>query len=245
MAAATKKIDGVGNSGRVGEAIAPAGNADAARYAILRRLAPALKHDMVVDLQAAAMLSEVMGARMERGMPAADSLQQNLTRMTRLTREAVTQCLAVATWIEPQEDEAADLSAGVQECVELLRSNFSFRGFDIANEVAEQGFAVCRSILRNHVVASMMLLTDQLDAPCAVKIASTCTPSEAVLTIRCSPQVRPSDYRPLQMAGSPVRWADVQAMAAEDSARYVRTDGQIVLGLPRMIVNKPLRISPV
>src|SRR3954469_17635163 len=47
----------------------PRTSAEAARYGVLRRLAPALKHDMVVNLQAVAMMAEVMGAKLEKGTP--------------------------------------------------------------------------------------------------------------------------------------------------------------------------------
>ena len=222
-----------------------AGNPDAARYAVLRRLAPALKHDMVVNLQAASMMAEVMGARMEKGLPPGDELPANLARMNRLTREAVAGCLAVATWIEPSDEEAIELSAGVQDCVAVLSSNFSFRGFGIANAVAGERFPVNRTVLRNHLVAAMLCLTDEEDTPCELTVTHSCTPTAALLTIRSGQRLEPIDSHPVQVSYKQLAWADVQAMALEDSVECVRTGGEISLRLPRMVVTRPLRITPV
>ena len=221
------------------------GNADAARYVVLRRLAPALKHDMVVNLQATAMMAEVMGARLDRGLSLDADLQKNLTRMNRLTREAVAGCLAVATWIEPADDETVDLAAGVQECVAVLRSNFSFRGFDIAHDEVEPGFPVSRAILRNHLVAAMLYLSDAATAPCEVVISHSCTAAEVSITVRCGNTLDHAGSSPTQLQGLPIKWQDVHAMALEDAVHSVLTSHQIDMRLARMVVTRPLRITPV
>src|SRR3954469_9119742 len=82
----------------------PRTNAEAARYSVLRRLAPALKHDMVVHLQAVAMLAEVLTARLERGTPSPADFEASIGKMNRLARDAVMTCLKVAAWISPSED---------------------------------------------------------------------------------------------------------------------------------------------
>src|SRR3954454_12994332 len=79
--------------------------AEAARYGVLRRLAPSLKHDMVVNLQAVAMMAEVLNARLERGSPSPSEFQASISKLNRLARDAVMNCLKVAAWIQPVEDE--------------------------------------------------------------------------------------------------------------------------------------------
>jgi hypothetical protein len=109
-------------------AVSPATAAEAARYAVLRRLGPALKHDMLVNLQAVTMMSELLGARLERGMPTQAELQNSLARIHRTAREAVANCLKVVGWIEPPEDEVIGLREGVEASLALVRSSFNFRG---------------------------------------------------------------------------------------------------------------------
>src|SRR4051812_6397367 len=87
--------------------------AEAARYGVLRRLGPALKHDMVVNLQAIAMMAEVMNAKLDRGSPDPAEFHTSIAKLNRLARDAVANCLKVAAWIEPGEDESVKLSEGV------------------------------------------------------------------------------------------------------------------------------------
>src|SRR5829696_915270 len=97
--------------------------AEAARYGVLRRLAPALKHDMVVNLQAISMMAEVLNARLERGSPAPSEFHSSIAKLNRLARDAVANCLKVAAWLEPGEDEGVRLPEGVEDCLSLLASN--------------------------------------------------------------------------------------------------------------------------
>ena len=115
----------------------PRTNAEAARYGVLRRLAPALKHDMVVNLQAVAMMAEVLSARLEKGSPTVAEFEASISKMNRLARDAVMTSLKVAAWISPSEEETVRLRDGVDECVALLRSSFNFRGCTLANEVPD------------------------------------------------------------------------------------------------------------
>src|SRR5438067_3088764 len=118
--------------------------AEAARYGVLRRLGPALKHDMVVNLQAIAMLAEVLNAKLDRGSPDPAEFHASITKLNRLAREAVASCLKVAAWLEPGEDEGIKLSDGVAECLHLLASNFNFRGFLVESDCPETALQVSR-----------------------------------------------------------------------------------------------------
>jgi len=169
----------------------PRTNAEAARYGVLRRLAPALKHDMVVNLQAVAMMAEVLNARLEKGTPSPRDFEANVSKMNRLAREAVMTCLKVAAWIAPAEEESVRLRDGVDECVALLRSSFNFRGFTLANDVPESDFEVSRVALRHLVAASLLSMADAASVPSDLSATAEISPGFAVLTIRCVP--RPQD----------------------------------------------------
>src|SRR5262249_32666893 len=83
--------------------------ARAAQQDILRRLTPPLRHDMVVHLQSLGMMAEALGARLERGAVAAEDLQSSVSKLNRLSRQAVARCLEVCTWMEPGEDDTIAL----------------------------------------------------------------------------------------------------------------------------------------
>ena len=223
----------------------PRSGAEAARYSVLRRLAPALKHDMVVNLQAVAMMAEVLNARLERGLTNPNEFQKSVSKINRLAREAVMTCLDVAAWIEPGEDEGIRLRDGVDECVGLLAGNFNFRGFSIANDVADVEFEVSREALRNLLSAALITLTDAASAPAEVMITAEVTAGFAVLTVRCEAREVDPDALPFAVSYRELDWSDVQALAVAESVELFRTADQIVMRIPRSVATTPLQIVPV
>ena len=223
----------------------PRSGAEAARYSVLRRLAPALKHDMVVDLQAVAMMAEVLNARLERGLDSPAELQKSVSKINRLAREAVMTCLDVAAWIQPGEQEGIRLREGVEECIALVAGNFNFRGFTIANEVQAVEFEVSREALRNLLCAALMTLTDAATAPAHVLVKAEVSAGSAVITVRCDVSDANDDAPSMEVSYRPLEWADVQALAVAESVELFRTTEQIVMRMPRAVANTALQIVPV
>lgn len=226
----------------------PRTNAEAARYGVLRRIAPALKHDMVVNLQAVAMMAEVLNARMEKGMPSPADFEASVSKMNRLAREAVMTCLNVAAWISPSEDETVRLRDGVDECVTLLRSSFNFRGCNLSNEGAESEFEVSRVALRHLVAASLLSLADAAGKPSDLAITAEISPGFAVVTIKCTPRADEEaavDVIAAEPGYRALDWQDVQSLALAEAIELFRTQDQIVMRIPRMVATTPLQIAPV
>lgn len=241
MAVATQ----LSNSSTAAAGRRPGTDAEVARYSVLRRLAPALKHDMVVDLQAVAMMAEVLSARLERGLDNPTELQKSVSKINRLARDAVMTCLDVAAWIEPGEQEVIRLREGIEECVALLAGNFNFRGFTVANEVAPAGFEVSREALRNLLSAALITLTDAAQAPAHVLVTAEVSAGSAVITVRCEAAAKDDAAAPLEVSYRPLDWADVQALAVAESVELFRTADQIVMRMSRAIANTALQIVPV
>ena len=235
----------VSTSNPASNARRPRTGAEAARYSVLRRLAPALKHDMVVNLQAVAMMAEVLNARLERGLDNPNELQKSVSKINRMAREAVMTCLDVAAWIEPGEDEGIRLREGVDECVALLAGNFNFRGFSISNDVPDVDFDVSREALRNLLSASLITLTDSSAAPVEVLVKAEVSGGFAVLTVRCEARESDPDALPFAVTYRQLDWSDVQALAVAESVELFRTSDQIVIRIPRAVATTPLQIVPV
>jgi hypothetical protein len=222
------------------------GVAEAARYGVLRRLAPALKHDMVVHLQAVAMMAEVLNARLDKGTPDKADLQKRVSQINRLAREAVMACLKVTDWIQPNSDESVRLSEGVAECVALQQSSLNFRGFLIRNEVSEGDFEVSRVALRNLLAASLVTITDTAPEPCVALIQAEISAGYARLSVRRVP--REDTAAPVMadlVSLRQLNWADVQALAVCEGVELLRSDELITMLLPRLVPTSPLQIAPV
>jgi hypothetical protein len=219
--------------------------AEAARYGVVRRLGPALKHDMVVNLQAIAMMAEVLNARLERGSPAPADFQASISKLNRLAREAVASCLKVAAWLEPQEDEGVRLATGIEDSLALLASNFNFRGFVVEKDLTDSPFQVSNVVLRNLLIASLITLTDAAGGPCVVHVHADVVAGEAEITVRISPREDDFDALPFEPTYRQLEWSDVQALAAAESVSLERGTDRIVMRIPRIVATAPLQIAPV
>ena len=112
--------------------------ARAARHDVLRRLAPPLRHDMVVHLQALTMMADLLSARLERGGLAQESLQDAVSRMALLARDAVQSCVDASGWLQQAPEETITAKDAVGECIHLLATSLSFRGFALHHYYLDQ-----------------------------------------------------------------------------------------------------------
>lgn len=220
--------------------------ARAARHDILRRLAPPLRHDMVVPLQALGMVAEALNARMERGNADLDAVQDSISKLTRLARQAMTTCADVCTWMQPAENDAVGLREGVAESVRLLSTSLSFRGFELRSEAAEGELEVSRFALRFLLPAVIFALVDAAPAPGEIVLRIESSATHGVVAVEYQPLPEGSAFTQLhEPGGEPLSWLEVQALAADEGAQLQRSGSTIVLRLPRALVTTPLAMAPV
>ncbi len=226
----------------------PGQAAEAARYAVLRRIGPALRHDLIVNLQAVGMMTEVVTARLDRGLPPLADLQHHLARIQRGTREAVANSLRVATWLVPPEDDGTLVHEGVRECLALVRSGLEFRGFTVRADLAATEFAVSGAALRPLLLAAVLHLTDRARAPGELTLSAQIDAGQAMLTLLRKPpgDVSPQDPMPgCDVPYRPVLAEDVRALARGGRAELWLEDDRITIRLQRLVPTSPLQIAPV
>jgi hypothetical protein len=203
---------------------------ESARYALLRRLAFAMRHHMVVHLQPIGMITEVMERRLQSPTPDLTQVHESMTKINGFSRAAVQSCLDVVTWLAPDEAAVVGLDAGVQECVALLRSGFNFRGFTLKDEVGPMPLVVSRPGLRNVFPACLLALTDHARSPADVVVTGQNASQQAVLRISLQPTEGPAGF-----AGDPpyrlLEWPEVEALARADGIGLARTGSEILITL--------------
>lgn len=188
---------------------------EAARYALLRRLAFAMRHQMVVHLQPIGMITEVLERRLRQRSPDLAQVHESMARINGFSRSAVQACLDVVTWLAPDAEARVPLDAAVQECVALLRSNFSFRGFALRDTCGAQPALVVRGALRNVLPACLLALADASQSPADVAIRAEVTPVQAVLELQVTASEGAAgfaDDTPYRL----LRWDEVEAMGRAD-----------------------------
>jgi hypothetical protein len=205
--------------------------AEAARYALLRRLAPSMRHHLVVNLQPIGMIYEVMDRRLRAAEPDLASVHDSAQKINGFARAALASCLDVVTWLAPEENAATGVAEGVRECVGLLATSLGFRGYAVRNECGEPAGQVRRPAMRNVLTAALIHCTDENPPPADLVLTASAEPAGLRLTL----VMRKTDgnqgfateagYRKLD-------WGDVQALAQAESVRVERDAQALHMVLP-------------
>lgn len=219
--------------------------ARAAQHDILRRLTPPLRHDMVVHLQSLGMMAEALSARMERGAVAPEDLAGPVSKLNRLSRQAVARCLDVCTWMEPAEDDTTSLREGVSEIVRMLSTSLNFRGFDLRSELGDGEFEVSRTAVRFLLAAAILTLADAAPAPGELVVRTEQSSSHGVVAVEYEPQPEGTFTQLHESGEAPLSWIEVQALAQQFDVELLRNGQAIILRLPRALITTPLKMVPV
>lgn len=206
--------------------------AEAARYALLRRLAPSMRHHLVVHLQPIGMVYEIIERRLASPEPDVAQVHAGARKINDYARAALASCVDIVTWLAPEPGAPTTVPAGTRELLGLVQTSFTFRGYTVRDEVGDVPGVVQRSAFRNVVTAALLHLSDVVPAPAqitlgahasgsAVEVVLTAAPAEGQVGFTTAPT-----YRPLS-------WDDVQALAEADGVGLSRSDSQVRISLPR------------
>ena len=199
----------------------PVAAAEAARYALLRRLAPSMRHHLVVNLQPIGMIYEVMDRRLRALAPDLASVHDSAHKINGFARAALDACLDVVTWLAPDQSATVHVADGVRECVGLLATSLGFRGYAVRNEVADVPGEVSRASVRSVLTSALIHLTDHNPAPADLVLAASAEPQGLRLALSLHPTqgtqgfANEASYRKLD-------WNDVQALAEAESVQLQR-----------------------
>ena len=159
------------------------GPAEAARYALTRRLLPVLRHHMVVHLQPIGMIYEVLERRLAMVNPDLKAVREGLAKINTLARSAVVSCLDVVTWLAPDVNTSIGVGEGVAECVSTVNSDFRFRGFTVTNECGDAPLRVSQAALREVFTAALIAVTDNADDPVDLLLQLRLAGDQAVISV--------------------------------------------------------------
>lgn len=206
--------------------------AEAARYALLRRLAPAMRHHLVVNLQPIGMIYEVMDRRLQAPQPDLAHVHESAHKINGFARAALGSCLEVVSWLAPEEGAVVAVSDGVRECLGLLATSLGFRGYPLRSEVADIPRQVRRSAIRNLLTASLIHLTDAHEPPADLALGAEQLPRGVRLTLDLGPSTSADKGFASEPGYRALTWGDVQALAASEGAEVEREGTGIRLVIP-------------
>lgn len=206
--------------------------AEAARYALLRRLAPSMRHHLVVNLQPIGMIYEVMDRRLKAAHPDLRDIHDNAHKINNFAKAALNSCLDVVTWFAPDDNVRTTAEDGVRECLGLVATSLTFRGFNLRNEVATVPGEVRRAAMRNVLTGALIYATDHTAAPADLVLSGEASGTALTLTLT----IRPLQGEPSFIGDAPYRpldWADLEALAAAERVELTQpAQRQLRLAIP-------------
>ena len=208
--------------------------AEAARYALLRRLSPAIRHDMAGALQPISMVAVLLEKRLQKPVPDLAVIGKNVHDINTLAREASSACMQLMSWLAPKQDVSVAIHEGVQEAIALVATELSFQGITLVNDTACVAATLPISALRGLFMASLLALTDTHPGPATVVLGAAVEAGHTVLTLTLTAATgADSDESMTALAAyRALDWDDVRALAAVGSAGLVLGSGRVELRFP-------------
>jgi hypothetical protein len=205
--------------------------AEAARYALLRRLAPSMRHHLVVNLQPIGMIYEVMERRLRAPAPDLANVQDSATKINGFAKAALASCLDVVSWLAPDDTVTIGVDEAVRECAALLATSLSFRGYALRNEVQPLPRKIRRSGVRSLLSGVLLHATDERPAPADLVLGCMAEQEGVLLTVTVRPTQGDKGMAP-DANYRKITWADLQALAAADGVQVAREGEQVLLRFP-------------
>jgi hypothetical protein len=205
-----------------------AGKAEAARYALLRRLLPAIRHDMAGALFPVGMMSSMLEGRLKKASPDMDALARDGHALTGIAREAALSSLGLLEWVEPKAGSTVALSQGVAQCLRLVSTELSLKGWRVENKTEDARMVVELGLARQVFMSALLALTDEAAAPAKVCVSFKEEKSGVVLSLELAQgdgvagSGRQPAYRRLE-------WSDVEAIAQAESVVVERGANRVDL----------------
>ena len=191
--------------------------AEAARYALLRRLAPSMRHHLVVNLQPIGMIYEVMERRLRGPSPDFAHVHDSAGKINGFAKAALQSSIDVVGWLAQDDAATTPLPEAVRECTQLLATSLSFRGYALRNETTALPGLVRRCAIRNLLTGALVHCTDHWAGPAELALTTQAEDDAALVTITLRPTqgdrgfTAEANYRKIE-------WADLEAIAAADGA---------------------------
>ena len=200
-----------------------ADSSEAVRYALLQRLAPALQHHMMGQLQSMGMIAAMMEKRLQSAAPDLANIRKDCASLGNVSQTALSAIINMMSWIEPRPASPLKVDIGVKECLGLLSTQFRFKGFAIVNETPQIDGGVSGRSLRSVLSATLIALSDLSQAPADLVIQAQATTAgvDVSVTLRATDRKQKNDY---STASRLLKWSDVEVLAAAEAVKLTHDD---------------------
>jgi hypothetical protein len=192
---------------------------EAARYALLRRLAAAMRQRMVVQLQPIGLLTQLMERRLREVAPDVARIAADMDKVQGSARSAVATNLDMVSWLAPEPGASVTLETGARECIDLLGGPLALQGVRL--RLAEgTGVPVARHAVRTLLSAVLLALADAARAPAELVLLPEGDGLQVQLQSRQgTPETTEATLPPYRA----LAWHEVEALGQAEQVRLARS----------------------
>ena len=207
---------------------APESLAEAARFAVLLRVAPMLRHDMAGALQPLGMVAMVLQRRAQAAEPDLPAIAKNAASISSLGKEAAAGCIEAISWLAPREDPSLNLRQGVDDVLKVLQVELSGCGLEAVNDLPETAGNAPQGYFRTVLAGALLAFCDEDTGGGCLHIGTNSNQTGLVLRlVAAETSVVTAVARPRR-----IEWKDVQAIANALGTTLERSTDGVTLGLP-------------
>lgn len=184
---------------------------DAIRYAVLRKLAPGLRHALMVELQAIQLSAEFAARTLRAGADLAE-VRDNVSHIPDQCTAAVKTGRSVIEWLMPEEGTTASVGEAVGQCLKLAGEDWFLRGIEVTIDLPDADVQVPKAVLQELVVTALLVLTDMCDQPADLHAVVRPVEDHCDVLLRARAAERVASFPPLSQYRKLV-WADLKLLA--------------------------------
>ena len=205
-------------------------DADAIRYAVLRKLASAIRHSLMGDLQTIQFSAE-LAARMIANGSGGPKLDECIKLLPDQAGAAVNSCRAMIEWLRPDEKAATTVEETLRQCLKVAGDDWSLRGIEASTDIRSGGALVSKPVLRELLVTSLLTLSDTHPGPIDIAVASEANGDEVIVSLSAKVAQRKTQFPALTLYRA-LTYDDVMTIGRANSVPCSCSDGTISLRLP-------------
>ena len=210
-------------------------NPEASHFALLQRLAPALRHKLVGKLHPIGLLASLAERRLNDATPNVAAASDGLAKIKIHAQLATVAGLDVIAWLGVDNRDTLLVTEGVEDLLDMIRIELQLGGASIETAHDTGDARVPARGLRCVLGAALYALLDQQATGTELKLATRATPSTVNISIssRYKPLQGEANDRPTQRI---IGWDDVHALAARDEVEVMQRPASFSLQLARKLV---------
>jgi hypothetical protein len=203
---------------------------EAARYALLQRLTPGIRHQVAGAFQPLMMLAAALQRLAQTPEVDLVKIGNHCASMHGFSHSGATSSLECLTWFSAAECADIGVNDGVSECLSLVVTELALREFTIINDLQMCVARWPRDALRSVFMAALLAITDEAPSPAELFLSSESTAKGLVLTLKVH-SADDASVRESVPIYRKIEWVDVALLAEAEKVGLERVAGGVRLSL--------------